>query len=740
VWSRGIAPINIRFLPCTTVPKMPARRPLLVAATLLTATLAHADEGMWAPQQLAEIACPLKDAGLRLDPASLADLTGDPMGAIASLGGCTASFVSPDGLVVTNHHCAYGMIQLNSTPHDNLIEAGFNAARLQDERGGGPGARLWVTERIDDVTARVHGVVRADLDDQAVERAIDAQTKQIVAECEATPGYRCNVAKFHGGVAYRLVRQFEIKDVRLVYAPPRSVGNFGGEVDNWTWPRHTGDFAFIRAYVAPDGKPTAYSPKNVPFKPRHWLRIAARGLAPGDFAMVAGYPGGTSRYALAAELANAATLHYPAWVVHYRDLVALIEAAGAKDEAVRIKYAGTVRSYQNTMKNWQGQLDGFAAMDAVRRKDDEEHAVLDWLRTQGEPGARALEAHGHLVALQQRREAVQPRDRVLGALGGLFGTARRLYRLAIERDNPDPQRERGYQQRDLYAFEGNLRQLEKRFDPRMDRAILAYWLAQYVALPAAQHVPALDAWLGTNDAAGIARALDAAYAATRLGSTEERLRLMKAPRAQFEASDDPFVALAVAMMPALRQLEAQARRNTGEDARWRPAYLQGVIDYRRARGLAVYPDANGTLRVTFGHVTGYAPRDGVAYTPFTTLEGLAAKATGVVPFDAPAQELALIRAKHYAGRDAAPLGSVPVNFMTDTDITGGNSGSPTLDADGALVGLAFDGNLESVAGNWLFDPAIKRTIHVDMRYVLWLMENLDPAPRLLAEMAVEPPK
>jgi hypothetical protein len=696
----------------------------------------HADEGMWVPQQLPEIAGPLKDAGLRLDPAQLADLTGQPMGAVVSLGGCTASFVSPDGLVVTNHHCAYGMVQLNSTPADNLIEKGFNAARLQDERSGGPNSRLWVTERIDDVTARVRGVVLPGLDDLGVERAIDAESKKIVAECEATPGYRCNVAKFHGGVAYRLFRQFEVKDVRLVYAPPRSVGNFGGEVDNWMWPRHTGDFAFLRAYVAPDGRPSAYSPKNVPFNPKHWLRIAEQGLAPGDFAMIAGYPGGTSRYALAGEFANAATRHYPAWVAHYRDLIALVDAAGAKDEGVRIKYASTIRGYQNTMKNWQGQLDGFAAMGALQRKADEEQAVLEWLRAQGEAGALALSAHGHLVALQQRREATQPRDRVLGALGGLFGTARSLYRLAIERDKPDPERERGYQQRDLYTFEGNLRQFEKRFEPGTDRAILAYWLTQYIALPPDQHVPALDAWLGTNDAAGIARALDAAYAATKLGSTDERLRLMKAPRAEFEASPDPFVAVVVGMMPALLEIEARSRRNNGEDARWRPAYLQGVIDYHRARGLAVYPDANSTLRITYGHVTGYAPRDGVAYTPFTTLEGLAAKATTTDPFDAPAKELELIRSKRYAGRDMAALGSVPVNFMTDTDITGGNSGSPTLNADGELVGLAFDGNIESVAGNWLFDPAVKRTIHVDMRYVLWVMENLEPAPRLLREMSI----
>jgi V8-like Glu-specific endopeptidase len=721
----------------------PTVRPHRLAFAVLTAlasTAALADEGMWVPQQLPEIAKPLAAAGLELDPAQLADLTGQPMGAVVSLGGCTASFVSPTGLVVTNHHCAYGSIQLNSTPERNLLETGFNAATTADELSGGPNARIYVTERITDVSDRIAAVQRADLDGAARDRAIDAESKRLVAECEQDAGYRCSVAKFFGGVQYRLFKQLEIKDVRLVYAPAGAIGNYGGEVDNWMWPRHTGDFSFIRAYVGKDGKPAAYSPDNVPYRPKHWLRIAPEGLAAGDFAMIAGYPGSTARYALAGEFENTAAKVYPAYVGHYRDLVALIEAGGKADKDVEIKYASTIRGYLNTMKNWQGQVDGFAAMGATARKRAEEAAVLAWLRGRGASGQPALEAHAQLQALQARREATQERDRVLGALGGLFGNARNLYRLAIERAKPDAERERGYQQRDLATFEGNLRQFEKRFAPGMDRQILEYWLGKYVALPQAQRLPELDAWLGGLDAAHIDRALDAAYAATKLGSTDERLRLMTAGRAEFEASSDPFVQLAVKLMPALLAIEEQGRQLAGEDARWRPAYLQGVIDYNRAHGTAVYPDANSTLRITYGHVTGYAPRDGVAYVPFTTLEGLAAKATGTAPFNAPAKELALIRAKDYGGRAVPALGSVPVNFMTDTDITGGNSGSPTLNAKGELVGLAFDGNLESVAGNWLFDPALKRTIHVDVRYLLWLMENVEPAPRLLEEMGVARPK
>ncbi len=280
------------------------RRPtLLPLATLAVAIgfslAAQADEGMWVPQQLPEIAGPLKKAGLALDPAQLADLTGQPMGAVVSLGGCTASFVSPDGLVATNHHCAYGSIQLNSTPERNLIHDGFIARTLADEVTGGPNARIFVMDKITDVTADVLAKVGDDLGGIARQKAIESAQKAIVAGCESEPGYRCNVYSFFGGGTYRLFRQIEIKDVRLAYAPPLSIGNYGGEVDNWMWPRHTGDFSLIRAYVGKDGKPAAYSPDNVPYRPAHFLKVTRTPLRPGDFVMVAGYPGTTNRYALA---------------------------------------------------------------------------------------------------------------------------------------------------------------------------------------------------------------------------------------------------------------------------------------------------------------------------------------------------------------------------------------------------------------------------------------------------------
>ncbi len=713
------------------------RHSVKVLALALAACMgtAAAGEGMWVPQQLPQVADQLQKAGLELPPAQLADLTGQPMGAVVSLGGCTASFVSPQGLVVTNHHCAYGGLQLNSTPEKNLIEAGFNAATMADEISSGPNARIYVLDSIEDVTAQAKAAIAAAPDAAGRTAALEALEKKLVSECEAGDGFRCRFYSFAGGNTYRLFRNLEIRDVRVVYAPPQSIGAYGGDIDNWMWPRHTGDFTFIRAYVGPDGKPAAYSEDNVPYQPKHWLRLASQPLDIGDFVMVAGYPGRTARYALAGEFDDTADWAYPKVVKHYGDLIALVEAAGKQDEDIAVKYASTVKSWHNVVKNYQGQLDGFARIGASARKHAEEEAVLAWLRAQGEAGQPALAAYDTLQQLQARERATRDRDFVFGQLRrtGVIGAATSLYRLAIEQQKPDAGRAPGYQERDLPAFEGSMKQMERRYAPAMDRQLQEYWLRQYVALPDNQHVAALDAWLGGNDEAAVQRALDR-LAGTGLGDLDARMALLESDRAAFEASGDPAVQLAVALMPTILEMEQQDKAIEGEELVARPRYLQAVADYRASQGESVYPDANSSLRITFGNVQGYTKLDGSRQAPFTTLEQVAAKATGVEPFDAPQVLLDAIAAKRHGDFASDALGTVPVNFLADLDITGGNSGSPVMDARGELVGLAFDMNWEAVVSNWVFDPDMTRMIAVDTRYVQWIINEVLPAPRLVAEL------
>ena len=719
-------------------------RPNLLAAaiavplSLLAAQIAQAGEGMWVPQQLPEIAGPLKKAGLKLSPQQISDLTGDPMGAVVALGGCTASFVSPSGLVVTNHHCAYGAIQLNSTAENNLIKNGFNAPTTADEVSAGPNARVFVLDEITDVTKDAKAAIATAGDDAlARTKALEAFEKKLIADCEAEAGFRCRLYSFSGGNTYRLFKNLEIKDVRLAYAPPGSVGKFGGDIDNWMWPRHTGDFAFYRAYVGKDGKPAAFSKDNVPYRPKHWLKFADQPLGAGDFVMVAGYPGSTNRYALAAEFDNTAQWTYPTIARHYKNQIAMVEAAGKQNADIQVKYAATMAGWNNTSKNYDGQLEGFKRIDAAGQKQREEAAVLGWLKGQGAKGQPALDAHAKLLGLLEKSKATRDRDLTLALFNNtaMLGSATQLYRLSIEREKPNAERESGYQERDLPAIEGGLKQLERRYVAAMDRQLQEYWLNEYIKLPADQRVAAVDAWLGGNDAAAVKRALDR-LAGTKLGSTEERLKWFAADRKAFEASNDPAIQYAVAVMPTLLKLEQERKTRAGENLAARPVYLQALADYKKSQGEFVYPDANLSLRITFGNVMGYAPKDGVEYTPFTTLEGVVAKETGQDPFDSPKALLDAVAAKRYGGLEDKRIGSVPVNYLSDLDITGGNSGSPVLDAHGKLVGLAFDGNWESVSSNWVFDPKMTRMIAVDGRYLRWIMQEVYPAPQLLKEMNV----
>jgi len=723
----------------------PGFAPLSTAVGLAVVALAgavasprvSAAEGMWVPQQLPEISAQLRAAGLKVPTQQLSELTGDPLGAVVSLGGCTASFVSEQGLVATNHHCAYGAIQLNSTPQRNLMQDGFYAAQKGGELSAGPNARVYVLEDIRDVTDQVKAAIAAAPDALGRSKAQEDVTKRLIAQCEEAPGFRCRLYSFAGGGTYRLFRNLEIKDVRLVYAPPGSVGNYGGEVDNWMWPRHTGDFAFYRAYVGPDGRPAAYAENNVPYRPKRWLKIADKPLNVGDFVMVAGYPGRTNRYALTDEFLAAADWSYPTISRHYKALVGMIDTQGAKTPDIAVKYANLARGMENTLKNYDGQLAGFKRIEAEAAKRKEEEEVLAWLRKRGKDGEAALQAHESLRTLSAQRTATRERDLVFAQLDRmtLLGTAAELYRAAIERQKVDAERRSGYQERDFASLEGMMRQIERRYHPAMDRELTRYWLNEYVRLPKAQRVAEIDKWLGGSDQKAVDKAVRG-LEKTLLGATDERLRWLKASPRDFERSKDPAIRYAVAAMPALLRLERAEDMQDGDALLARPAYLQALADYRASKRQGVYPDANGSLRITFGKVTGYTDAAGTRHQPFTRLEEVAAKATGKEPFDAPQALLDAVAAKRYGGLADKRLGTVPVNFLSDLDITGGNSGSPVLNAQGRLVGLAFDGNWESVASNWVYDGGMNRMISVDQRYMRWIMQEVYPAPELLRELGV----
>ncbi|MEE4155584.1 MAG: S46 family peptidase [Erythrobacter sp.] len=713
---------------------------LLASASLATfAAPAQAREGMFTPDQLQEIAGQLEEAGLELDPQALADLTGFPMGAIVSLGNCSASFVSPTGLVVTNHHCARGSVQFNSTAENNYLEKGFYARTLGNELPAAPGSRIYVTTEVTDVTEEVREGTQG-LEPLARYELVDQRRKDIIAACEETAGYRCEIGSFYGGAQYKLIKRLEVRDVRLVYAPADAVGKYGGDIDNWMWPRHTGDFSFYRAYVAPDGSAADYAEENVPYRPDHHLKVSAKGVEDGDFVMVAGYPGSTSRYAMLAEVENTFDWYYPTFQELMTRWIATIEEAAPEGSDERVKYEDLLASLNNYEKNLRGQMEGARRVGLVDRRREREAALAAWIAADPARGDYG-DAIAQLAQLSDESAQAQRTDFWYGnaTRAQLFGTARRLYRLAKEREKPDAQRESGYQERDMTFFRQGLEALDRRYDPAVDKAQWLLFLEGYLAQPVAERVPAFDAAMGfdaNTSAADLPGLLDRLYAGTTLGDAETRLALMEATPEELEASEDPFIKLAVAMYDYGFQRETEAKTRAGRALALRPAYMEAITAWQREQGQLTYPDANSTLRITFGNVMGGSPMDGMAYYPFTTLEGIAAKDTGEDPFNAPERQLELIEAKDYGSYALESLGSVPVNFLSDLDVTGGNSGSATLDAKGQLVGLLFDGTYESINSDWDFDPRTTRSIHVDSRYMLWVMDKVDGADRLIEEMDI----
>lgn len=349
-----------------------------------------------------------------------------------------------------------------------------------------------------------------------------------------------------------------------------------------------------------------------------------------------------------------------------------------------------------------------------------------------------------LEAILAEEREHRARDQEIGALkfNQLISAARTAYRLARERERPDADRKMGYQERDLRALRGRIERMARSFDARVDRALLQRTLERYAALPREERLPVLDRWFGLDGqgevAAAISAKLDAMYAATELVDADRRLALLDADRATLERSPDPFVRFAVTMFDTDLAMEAEEEALEGRLLEARPRFTKAHLAFQQSRGHEIYPDANGTLRVTFGTVEGYAPRDAVEYRPFTTASGLAAKATDAEPFDAPRPLLEAIAAADFGPYAAPPLGALPVDFLASLDSTGGNSGSATLDDGGRLVGLLFDGNWESMISDWDFLPEVTRSIHVDIRFVLWVMDRVDHAWRLMEEMGLKP--
>jgi Peptidase S46 len=708
-------------------PMSRARAPLVALAALLAiGSPARADEGQWMPRQIAELdQAELARKGLELAPTDLYQPDAGAEGgglleAVVNLGGCSAGFVSADGLIATNHHCALAAIQAASSVEHDYLKDGF-IAHTRAEEIVAKDEDVEIVRRTTDVTAQVHELVAREPDPATRARAVEQLGKQLVRDCEAAgPARRCRFAEFYAGAEFQLIESQQLRDVRLVYAPPSAIGNFGGEIDNWMWPRHTGDFALLRAYVDAKGESATHDAANVPYRPKRFLPVGDTGVEPGGFVAVLGFPGSTQRYQSSAEVARQIEQVLPARAELYGAWIDLLDAAGRRDAAVKIKVAAKLRSLQNREKNARGMLEGLARNGTLARRGAEDGELVRWASEQKDPRYRdALERLGELSS--ERRSGFA-RDFLLDNAGrgaNTLAIAIDLVRRVRERDKPDLERVAAYMDRDADTLWSAQQRRIRDFDREVDRALLASWLDRVAALPAGQ------GFGGRASAEALVR--------TKLVDETFTHRLWDASWAELERERDPMIAFARALVPEIEALEQRERALRGVMLQIGPRWFEMLDAVREG---PVYPDANGTLRVSFATVQGYVPRDGIIATPQTTVAGLLAKHTGVDPFDLP-----------QALRDAAPqakttwwadpaLGDVPVAMLANGDTTGGNSGSPVVDGRGRWVGLNFDRVWENIAGDFGYSLERSRNIIVDVRYLLWILDEVVHADALLAELGV----
>ena len=730
----------------------------LVAAASLVAVPARADEGQWMPGQIVELdRDKLSAMGLELPLEQLwSDNTG-LMRAAVNLSGCSAAFVSAEGLIATNHHCAHAAIQAVSSVEHDYLKDGF-LARARAEELPGKGLSVRVLERIDDVTAEVLAGAAELADDRARAKAIDLARKQLVETCEKPGGgLRCEVAAFYNMSQFQRFTYRELRDVRLVYAPPAAIGEFGGEVDNWMWPRHTGDFTLLRAYVGPGGEPSERADANVPYKPQAWLPVAHTGVKAGDFVAVLGYPGNTERYLPLSEVERHEAQIFPARIDLLGEWVAIFEELGAQDPARAIKVASAKKSLANRLKNARGMLAGFSAIGLVDRRRAEEAELEKWAADSGE---RAYQ--GVLPALRklsQDRKDSFAQDYLLEQVPNgpnLLGLAIDLVRRARERQKPDLERSSGYMDRNEKKLWDRQERRLRDFDPEVEAHLLASVIARAQALPGGWK---LDAFKDMSPEAAVAAKVGVLGAPafkdmlSQTGAGRERYlkqarqliarsKLLAAGKAKalFDAADpaalaasgDPFVALALALAPAIEAAEARSESRAGALSRLGPSYFTML---RKVRSGPVYPDANGTLRFSYASITGYKPREGLTATPQTTLSGQLAKVTGQEPFTMPERVLAAAPKASSTYWADPVLGDVPIDFLASGDTTGGNSGSPVINGRGQFVGLNFDRVWENIAGDFGYSER-SRNIIVDVRYLLWLLDQVEDAEALLQELGV----
>ncbi|MEY4565877.1 MAG: hypothetical protein RLY14_847 [Planctomycetota bacterium] len=650
---------------------------------------------------------------------------------ICRVNGCTGSFVSSKGLIITNHHCAFDAIQKASTKDRDLLTEGFQAAGLSEEIPA-PGYTVRVTEDYIDVSAKVLAATNDKMSGVERAKAIEQRRKELEIQAEKEhAGLRAEVAEMFAGKTYYLFLYTYLKDVRLVFAPPASIGNFGGEVDNWEWPRHTGDFSFMRAYTAPDGSSATYSKDNVPYKPKRVIRVNPSGVNENDAVFLLGYPGRTVRHKTASFMKYERDIRLPTIVELYQWQIGVMDAAGTQDRAIAIKHATRTKSLANVEKRSRGQLKGIGRAKIVEQKLAEENALQKFIDSDPERKLKYGDTLKKIESIYLEISKAAPLEMNLAELrsacrAASFGWF--VVDAAYERAKPDMQRETPYMDRNFDQSLANLKVASSDWHQATDAIMLAGMLSRLKAVSENARVEPLENLLAGHDPIKIAEDM---ISATRLGQWPFIETCLQSNPEELRKLKDPLLNLLLDLYPTyikIRDIEKDRDGQLGQ-------LYSDLIDIKREfLANSFIPDANATLRFTSGHVKQYTPSDAIIKRPISTLQGVIEKTTGIDPFITPKPVLEKYEAGEFGNYLHPELKQVPVAILYDTDTTGGNSGSPVLNKNGELVGVNFDRCFEATINDFAWNADYSRSIGVDIRYVLWVTAIAYDAKHLLHEI------